>query len=125
MDLLVDVIVQSVITVIGGNITRVIRVRLPIRDRLDRLASWRFGGSNAVAQEVASTEDAHGEPPAGSISARGVAREGSKKPKLGWKRSKVDRTLGAIYWEKHRGVPHGGARVAAMEVSEALRVITV
>lgn len=83
MDLLVDVIVQSVITVIGGNITRVIRVRLPIRDRLDRLASWRFGGSNAVAQEVASTEDAHGEPPAGSISARGVAREGSKKPRLG------------------------------------------
>ena len=59
MDLLVDVIV--VITVIVVNITRVIRVRLPIRDRLDRLASFRFGGSDAVAQEVASTEDAHSE----------------------------------------------------------------
>ena len=62
---------------------------------------------------------------AGGFSAGGVAREGSKKSKLGWKSGKVDRNIGAIFWEKHRFVPHGGARAAAMEVSEALRVITV
>ena len=126
MDLLVDVI--EVIRVIGGiTTTGVIRVRFPIRDRLDRLApqSWRFGRSDAVAPKVAPTEDADGESLAGGFSAGGVAREGSKKSKLGWKSGKVDRNIGAIFWEKHRFVPHGGARAAAMEVSEALRVITV
>lgn len=124
MDLLVDVI--EVIRVIGGiTTTGVIRVRFPIRDRLDRLASWRFGRSDAVALKVAPTEDADGESLAGGFSAGGVAREGSKKSKLGWKSGKVDRNIGAIFWEKHRFVPHGGARAAAMEVSEALRVITV
>ena len=126
MDLLVDVI--EVIRVIGGiTTTGVIRVRFPIRDRLDRLAPqlWRFGRSDAVALKVAPTEDAHGERLAGGFSAGGVAREGSKKSKLGWKSGKVDRNIGAIFWEKHRFVPHGGARAAAMEVSEALRVITV
>jgi hypothetical protein len=58
VDLLVKVI--EVIRVIGGvAITGVIRVRLPIRDGLDRLASWGFGRSDAVAKEVAPTEDAH------------------------------------------------------------------
>ena len=124
MDLLVDVI--EVIRVIGViTTTGVIRVRFPIRDRLDRLAPWRFGRSDAVALKVAPTEDADGESLAGGFSAGGVAREGSKKSKLGWKSGKVDRNIGAIFWEKHRFVPHGGARAAAMEVSEALRVITV
>ena len=124
MDLLVDVI--EVIRVIWGiTTTGVIRVRFPIRDRLDRLAPWRFGRSDAVALKVAPTEDADGESLAGGFSAGGVAREGSKKSKLGWKSGKVDRNIGAILWEKHRFVPHGGARVAAMEVSKALRVITV
>ena len=124
MDLLVDVI--EVIRVIWGiTTTGVIRVRFPIRDRLDRLAPWRFGRSDAVALKVAPTEDADGESLAGGFSAGGVAREGSKKSKLGWKSGKVDRNIGAIFWEKHRFVPHGGARAAAMEVSEALRVITV
>ena len=125
MDLLVEVI--EVIRVIGGiTTTGVIRVRFPIRDRLDRLAPWRFAGrSDAVALKVAPTEDADGESLAGGFSAGGVAREGSKKSKLGWKSGKVDRNIGAIFWEKHRFVPHGGARAAAMEVSEALRVITV
>jgi hypothetical protein len=44
---------------------------------------------------------------------------------LGWKSGKVDRDISVIDWEKHRDVTHGGARVAAMEVSEALRIITV
>ena len=124
MDLLVDVIeVIRVIRVITT--TGVIRVRFPIRDRLDRLAPWRFGRSDAVALKVAPTEDADGESLAGGFSAGGVAREGSKKSKLGWKSGKVDRNIGAIFWEKHRFVPHGGARAAAMEVSEALRVIMV
>ena len=124
MDLLVNVI--EVIRVIGViTIAGEIRVRLPSRDGLDRLAWWGFGRSDTVALEVAPTEDAHGEPLAGGFSAGGVAREGSKKPKLGWKSGKVNRNIGAIDWEKHRGVPHGGARAAAMEVSEALRVITV
>ena len=124
MDLLVDVI--EVIRVIGGiTTTGVIRVRFPIRDRLDRLSPWRFGRSDAVALKVAPTEDADGESLAGGVSAGGVAREGSKKSKLGWKSGKVDRNIGAIFWEEHRFVPHGGARAAAMEVSEALRVITV
>ena len=124
MDLLVKVI--EVIRVLGGiTTTGVIRVRFPIRDRLDRLAPWRFGRSDAVALKVAPTEDADGESLAGGFSAGGVTREGSKKSKLGWKSGKVDRNIGAIFWEKHRFVPHGGARAAAMEVSEALRVITV
>jgi len=67
VDLLVNVI--EVIRVIGViTITRVIRVGLPIRDGLVRLASWRFGRSDAVALEVAPTEDAHGELLAGGIS---------------------------------------------------------
>jgi len=124
VDLLVDVI--EVIRVIGViTTTGVIRVRFPIRDRLDRLAPWRFGRSDAVALKVAPTEDADGESLAGGFSAGGVAREGSKKSKLGWKSGKVDRNIGAIFWEKHRFVPHGGARAAAMEVSEALRIIKV
>ena len=58
MDLLVKVI--EVVRVIGGiTITGEIRVRLPIRDGLDRLVSWGFGRSDAVAKEVAPTEDAH------------------------------------------------------------------
>ena len=95
MDLLVNVI--EVIRVIGGiTITRVIRVGLPIRDGLVRLASWRFGRSDAVALEVAPTEDAHGELLAGGISAGGIAREGSKEPSLGIEEGKVDRDISVI-----------------------------
>jgi hypothetical protein len=124
VDLLVNVI--EVIRVIGGiTITRVIRVGLPIRDGLVRLASWRFGRSDAVALEVAPTEDAHGELLAGGISAGGIAREGSKEPSLGIEEGKVDRDIGVIDSGSHRDVAHGGTRVAAMEVSETLGIIRV
>lgn len=73
---LVVVVVEGIKIIRVIAITRVFGVWLPIGGGLRRLASWRSGGSAMAVKEVASTEDANRELPAGSVGAGGVAGEG-------------------------------------------------
>ena len=82
-------------------ITRVVRVRLPIGDRIGRLGPGRSGGSAATDQEVPSTEDTDREFLAGGVSPGGITGDGGSERRLGVKEGKVSRDVSVINGEEH------------------------
>jgi hypothetical protein len=71
-------------------ITRVVRVRFPVRYEFVRLAAGGERGSAMATEEVASTEDAHRELLVGKGSPGSIGGEGSKESGLRIKKSKVN-----------------------------------
>jgi hypothetical protein len=82
-------------------ITRAVRVRLPIGDRIVRLGLGRSGGSAATDQEVPSTEDTDREFLAGGVSPGGITGDGGSERRLRVKEGKVGRDVGVIDGEEH------------------------
>ena len=82
-------------------ITRAVRVRLPIGDRIVRLGPGRSGGSAATDQEVPSTEDTDREFLAGSVSPGGITGDGGSERRLGVKEGKASRDVSVINGEEH------------------------
>ena len=105
---LVVIVVKVVRIVKGLTITRVIGIRLPVRCEFSRLAERGDGGRAMVAEEVASTEDAHRELLVGKGSSGSIGGEGSKESGLRIKKGKVKEDVSVINREEHGGVAHGG-----------------
>jgi hypothetical protein len=82
-------------------ITRAVRVRLPIGDRIVRLGPGRSGGSAATDQEVPSTEDTDREFLAGGVSPGGITGDGGSERRLGVKEGKVSLDVSVINGEEH------------------------
>ena len=82
-------------------ITRAVRVRLPIGDRIVRLGPGRSEGSAATDQEVSSTEDTDREFLAGSVSQGGITGKGGSERRLGVKEGKVSRDASVINGKEH------------------------
>ena len=98
----VVVVAVRVIKIIRGvTNTWVVWIRLPIRDRLARLGSWRSGGSAMTVEEVTSAEDTNRELPASGVGAGGNTGEGSKEPRLRMERSKVRQDVSVVNREEH------------------------